>query len=36
MLIEIFMNYFVDGYFDSEDPSVNLHEFIVNSMQAQK
>lgn len=25
-----------DAYFDSEDPSVNLHEFIVTSLQAQK
>jgi len=25
-----------DDYYDTEDPSVNLHEFIVNSMQAQK
>ena len=23
----------LDDYFDTEDPSVNLHEFIVNSMQ---
>ena len=26
----------VDDYYDTEDPSVNLHEFIVNSLQAQK
>ena len=25
-----------DDYYDTEDPSVNLHEFIVNSLQAQK
>lgn len=25
-----------DDYYDTEDPSVNLHEFIVNSMQAPK
>lgn len=25
-----------DDYYDTEDPSVNLHEFIINSMQAQK
>ena len=24
---------FADDYYDTEDPSVNLHEFIVNSMQ---
>ena len=24
-----------DDYFDTEDPSVNLHEFIINSMQVQ-
>ena len=23
----------IDDYYDTEDPSVNLHEFIVNSMQ---
>lgn len=22
-----------DDYYDTEDPSVNLHEFIINSMQ---
>ena len=26
----------LDDYYDTEDPSVNLHEFIVNSLQAQK
>lgn len=26
-------NFFADDYYDTEDPSVNLHEFIVNSMQ---
>ena len=25
--------YYADDYYDTEDPSVNLHEFIVNSMQ---
>lgn len=25
-----------DDYYDTEDPSVNLHEFIVNSMQVFK
>ena len=25
-----------DDYYDTEDPSVNLHEFIINSLQAQK
>jgi hypothetical protein len=25
-----------NDYYDTEDPSVNLHEFIVNSLQAQK
>ncbi|KAL5510185.1 hypothetical protein EMCRGX_G005689 [Ephydatia muelleri] len=25
-----------DDYYDTEDPSVNLHDFIINSMQAQK
>ena len=24
---------YTDDYYDTEDPSVNLHEFIVNSMQ---
>ena len=25
-----------DDYYDTEDPSVNLHDFIMNSLQAQK
>ena len=25
-----------DDYYDTEDPSVNLHDFLVNSLQAQK
>lgn len=39
-IVRIFSSLFIvicfsssDDYFDTEDPSVNLHEFIVNSMQ---
>ena len=33
LLVGIHLCCSVDDYYDTEDPSVNLQEFIVNSMQ---
>lgn len=36
VLLFLSVSSFLDEYYDTEDPSVNLHEFIINSLQAQK